>query len=61
MPAEAVLLKAPGADDVALVGAIPFEQGRRYLVPATEGSQLVRLHRGVVPQYEAVVQEALEG
>ena len=34
---QEVLLKGPADEDVALVGAVKFEQGQRYLVTAADG------------------------
>jgi hypothetical protein len=54
-----VLLKAPAGDDVALVGAVTFEQGKRYLVTASEGIVgSCGLTTAWDPQMEAAFQEA---
>jgi len=59
---QEVLLKAPTADDVALVGAVTFEQGQRYLVTASEGVVSSCGYTGPwSAQYEAAVQDAFKG
>lgn len=59
---QEVLLKAPAAEDVALVGAVTFEQGKRYLVSATGGDVSSCGYTGAWdPQYEAAFQEAFKG
>ena len=57
-----VLLKAPSEDDQALVGAVPFVQGQRYLVSATAGVVNSCGYTGVwSAQYEAAVRDAFKG
>jgi hypothetical protein len=54
-----VLLKAPAGDDVALVGAVTFEQGKRYLVTANEGIVgTCGLTTAWSPEMEAAFQQA---
>ena len=57
-----VLLKAPAEQDAALVGAVPFEQGKRYLVSATNGVVSSCGYTGAWdPQYEAAFRQAFGG
>jgi len=57
-----VLLKAPAEQDAALVGAVPFEQGKRYLVSATGGVVSSCGYTGAWDaQYEAAFRQAFGG
>jgi hypothetical protein len=59
---QEVVLKASAAADVALVGAVTFEQGKRYLVSAGEGVVSSCGYTGEWdPRYEASFREAFGG
>jgi hypothetical protein len=60
--AQEVVVKAPAADDVALVGAVTFEQGQRYLVTASEGDVSSCGYTGPwSAEYESAVRDAFKG